>query len=96
MADEQEYKVTSSTFGMKAAANSLANNNATATWSEEDGQNYAQWTNGGTIYKVWLEDSASIEEKLKLVDSYSLAGAAYWKLGFETSNIWDTIIKYIN
>lgn len=96
VADEQEYKVTSSTFGMKAAANSLANNNATATWSEEDGQNYAQWTNGGTIYKVWLEDSASIEEKLKLVDSYSLAGAAYWKLGFETSNIWDTIIKYIN
>ena len=47
-------------------------------------------------YKVWLEDSSSMEERLKLVTGNSLAGAAFWKLGFETSSIWDTVIKYIN
>ena len=81
---------------MSNAAKNLANNNVTAEWSKEYGQNYAEWTVDNSIFKVWLEDSDSIEEKLKLVDSNSLAGAAFWKLGFETSNIWDTIIKYIN
>ena len=33
---------------------------------------------------------------LKLIDENKLAGASFWKLGFETSSIWDTIIKYIN
>ena len=60
------------------------------------GQNYAEWTKDNVIYKVWLEDSSSIEERLKLVTGNSLAGAAFWKLGFETSSIWDTVIKYIN
>lgn len=96
VSDETSYKVTSSVYGMSNAAKNLANNNVTAEWSKEYGQNYAEWTVDNSIFKVWLEDSDSIEEKLKLVDSNSLAGAAFWKLGFETSNIWDTIIKYIN
>jgi hypothetical protein len=25
-----------------------------------------------------------------------LAGAAFWKSGFETSDIWDTVTPYIN
>ena len=48
------------------------------------------------IYKIWLEDAASIEKKLSVVTDNNLAGASFWKLGFETSDIWDTVIKYIN
>ena len=43
-----------------------------------------------------MEDAASIEAKLKVMDSFQLAGAAFWKLGLEQSSVWDTIIKYIN
>lgn len=96
VSDESAYNVSSTAYGMTNAAKVLQNNNATANWSEEAGQNYAEWTNGNSIYKVWLEDSSSLEKKLELVQSNSLAGAAYWKLGFETSDIWDTIIKYVN
>ena len=81
---------------MRAADTLIASNNTTKTWLEDCGQNYAEFTNGNVIYKVWLEDASSAEQRLKLVDENQLAGASFWKLGFETSNIWDTIIKYIN
>lgn len=67
-----------------------------STWSSEAGQDYAEWKDKDTTYKIWLENEKSTEERLKLIDKYSLAGAAYWKLGLEKKEVWDTIIKYIN
>lgn len=93
---DTDYDITSQVYGMRAADTLVASNNATKTWLEDCGQNYAEFTSGNVIYKVWLEDSASAEQRLKLVDENKLAGASFWKLGFETSSIWDTIIKYIN
>lgn len=93
---DTDYDVTSQVYGMRAADTLIASNNATKTWLEDCGQNYAEFTSGNVIYKVWLEDASSAEQRLKLVDENKLAGASFWKLGFETSNIWDTIIKYIN
>jgi len=75
----------------------LANaNGATPVWSDEVGQHYVEYKNGGSIYQIWMEDAASIEAKLKVMDSFKLAGGAFWKLGLEQSAVWDTIIKYIN
>ena len=75
----------------------LANvNGVTPVWSDEFGQNYVEYKNGNSIYKIWMEDAASIEAKLKVMNSYGLAGGAFWKLGLEQSAVWDTIIKYIN
>ena len=93
---DTDYDVSSQIYGMRAADTLIASNNATKTWLSDCGQNYAEFKNGNVIYKVWLEDSASAEERLKLVDENKLAGASFWKLGFETGSIWDTIIKYIN
>ena len=45
---------------------------------------------------MWMEEERSIEEKLKLMKQYELAGAASWKLGFERPGIWDIILKYVN
>ena len=42
------------------------------------------------------EDNTSLENRLKLVDDNKLAGAAFWKLGFENSSVWDTVIKYLD
>ena len=74
----------------------LSVNGVIPVWSEEAGQYYAEYTNGNSIYKIWLEDASSIEAKLKVMDSFKLAGGAFWKLGLEQSSVWDTVIKYIN
>lgn len=75
----------------------LANvNGVTPVWSDEFGQYYVEYKNGGSIYQIWMEDATSIEAKLKVMDSLKLAGGAFWKLGLEQESVWDTIIKYIN
>lgn len=90
------YTVSSQVYGMRSSNNLLADHGVQKQWLADSGQNYAEFESGGVIYKVWLEDAASAEARLQLIDEYKLAGASFWKLGFETSNVWDTIIKYIN
>jgi spore germination protein YaaH len=88
-------EVSSQIYGMRAASDLLNAHGATKTWQDSSGQNYAEFKDGSTLYQVWLEDSASMEARLKKMQENQLAGASFWKLGFETSDIWDTIIKYM-
>ncbi len=90
------YKVTSKAYGMSAAEKLVNSHSAEKVWLDDCGQYYAEYTKDDVIYKVWLEDSSSMEERLKIVNDQQLAGAAFWKLGFEKDSIWDTVIKYIN
>lgn len=91
-----QYSVTSTAYGMDSALSVVNANGAVITWDEESGQNYAEWNADGKTYKIWLEDTASLEKRLELMASSNLAGASFWKLGFENDATWDTIIKYIN
>jgi spore germination protein YaaH len=45
---------------------------------------------------MWLEEEKSIEEKLKVIHQFDIAGIAEWKLGLEKQTIWDVILKYVN
>ncbi len=90
------YEVTSEAVGMDTVQRRIELNDAEQVWSEEEGQYYAEYENEGVTYKVWVEDAASLEEKLKVMKENNLAGVSFWKLGFETDSIWDTIIKYTN
>ncbi len=90
------YDISCYSASMGEQKNLINVNGVTPVWSEEAGQYYAEYTNGNSIYKIWMEDAASIEAKLKVMDSFGLAGGAFWKLGLEQSSVWDTIIKYIN
>ncbi|CUX37016.1 glycosyl hydrolase family 18 protein [Clostridium sp. C105KSO13] len=89
-------KVTSRAVGMDEAKELLGSAGVNAEWDNKTKQNYAQWEADSTIYKIWLEDSESIEEKLKLIKSNKLAGAAEWRLGWENPEIWNLIIQYVN
>ena len=84
--------LTSEAIGMDEAAQDVADSGTEAVWDGSVGQNYATYeTSDGATYQIWLEDAASIAEKVKLIPKYGLAGVAEWKLGFENSNIWQTI-----
>ncbi len=74
----------------------ISTNAAEPVWSDIDGQYYVQYENNGITYKIWVENAASLEEKLKVLQENQLAGGSFWKLGLELPSIWDTIIKYIN
>lgn len=92
-----EMKVTSEALGMEAAMKRVNAVGAEIVWDDVVKQNYAQWEGAdGATYKIWLEDAQSLEAKLQLMKEYNLAGTAAWKLGFETSDIWDLILKYVN
>lgn len=64
------------------------------SWDEDAQMNYLTWTVGKVVHKIWIEDEASLELKLKAVSDSKAAGTAFWKLGLEKQDIWDTIIKY--
>lgn len=99
-AEDEEYYTTytlsSKAYGMTAAANLVKDYNAESVWMEDCGQYYVEFNEGETIVRIWMEDASSLEQRLKVMDENALAGAAFWKLGFETSEIWDTVIKYMN
>lgn len=90
------YDISSKAYGMESSYNIVRANGAEIQWLDDCGQHYAEYKQGDSIFKVWLEDAASTEERLKVMQEHQLAGAGYWKLGFETADIWDVIIKYIN
>lgn len=87
--------ITSSAYGMDDMKAFLERNDVTTAWSEVDGQNYGEFIEDNTTYKVWVEDAASLGKKLEVMEENKLAGAAFWKLGFETDSIWKTIAQYL-
>lgn len=89
-------KFTSAAYGMEEAANVVADAGVQTEWDAAAKQNYAQWEGDGGTYKIWLEDSQSLEEKLKVIKANNLAGVAEWCLGMESSGIWDLILQYVN
>lgn len=95
-AAEYSVKLTSEALGMEAAEQAIADAGAQTTVDEATKQNYAQWEADGATYKIWLEDETALEEKLKLMKEYKLAGTAAWRLGFEKSSVWELILKYVN
>ena len=90
-------KVTSEALCMEEAAQRVSEAGATVIWDDTVKQNYAEWQgDNDSTYRIWLEDASSLEVKLGLMKDNNLAGTAAWKLGFETSDIWDLIQKYVN
>lgn len=95
-AEQYTVNVESIAYGMDDAYAVVRQAGADITWDEETKQNYATWEADGAVYKVWLEDVKSLEPRLQLMKDYKLAGTAAWRLGQESSEIWDLILKYVN
>ncbi|WHH58092.1 glycosyl hydrolase family 18 protein [Petroclostridium sp. X23] len=84
-------KVSSRAISMDTAQKIIKEKNAVVTWDEKSGQNYAEYKEGQAVYRIWLEDAQSINLKSSLVHKYDLAGAAAWRRGFESEDIWKVL-----
>ena len=91
-----EGSVTSEAIGMDEEDVKVQNNNAEKVWNETCKQYYVEFDYDGSTYQMWMEEENSIEEKMKLIKQYDLAGVSSWRLGYERSSIWDVILKYVN
>lgn len=70
--------------------------NASKEWKEDLQQYYIQYEKDGYVYKMWIEDEQSFKRKIDLVQKYNLAGAGYWRKGFENQEIWSVIKNSLN
>ena len=87
---EKDGEITSTIVTMKKI-DSVIPENITKEWNEILKQYYVEYEQDGATYKMWIEDDASIKEKLSLINEYELAGGCYWVKDFETENIWNII-----
>ena len=87
--------LTSEVLGMDGASSFISENGMDVYWDSEAGQNVAMLDGEDGLYSIWVEDEQSIEEKMKLVQEYQLAGVATWKLGFERDSVWPIIAQYL-
>lgn len=90
------YALDTYAYDMEGIEELLAAADGHKVWLEEVGCNYAEFESEDGLCRIWFEDEASMEVKMKLMKQYELSGAAFWRLGQEKSSIWDTIIKYTN
>lgn len=83
--------VKSRALSMAQVKQILKQNDINMSWDEKAGQNFAYYTKGNSVFKIWLEDEKSIQLKAALVKKYNLAGAAAWRKGFEEPEIWEVL-----
>lgn len=83
-------------MSMTESAAILESHGVTPAWDDGAGCNYGEFEMRGSLWKLWLEDEQSLAAKLSIMNSKSLAGAAFWKLGLEDSSVWDDISAYAN
>lgn len=89
-------EVTSESLSMTPASNVFTDNGIEASWNETYGTNYGEFEKDDALYKIWLEDAKSVEEKMKTIYEANVAGIGAWKLGLEKEEIWNIIIRYLN
>lgn len=86
-----EKKVTSKAVSMENVQKILDEKKPDIIWDKDSGQYYAQYKENDIVFKIWIEDAKSINLKSSLVHKYNLAGAAAWRRGFETEDVWVVI-----
>lgn len=94
--DTTGVTVSSSAVDMKVASDYFTNHSIEKVWDDETCQYYGEFTEGGTLHQIWLEDAESIEVKLNVMEANGIAGVAEWRLGYETPDVWEVIGEYLN
>ena len=85
------YNLQVQTLAASDAYASVNANGGSVNWSEEAGQNYAEWKNGSSTVKCWLEDGDSMKARMDVMKANNLAGVAVWQLAYSSEGMWNAI-----
>ena len=86
--------VSSEAVDMKVAAETIEQNKANVVWDEAAGQNLATYEKTNVNYSIWVEDATSMKLRIDESKRNALAGVAFWRLGYETEDIWTYVQEY--
>jgi len=89
--EDGEQEVSSRALYMHQIEQILEERGVEPEMDKDTGQYYAEYEENDKTYRVWLENEASMEQRVELVNEYELAGLAAWRRGFERPEIWDVI-----
>ena len=91
---EQDGSLTNDAYSYSSSWSAVEAAGAEAVWDSELGVYYAEYTSeNGTVW-AWLESAESYTEKLDILSEYDLAGVGFWRLGWETEEIWQITESY--
>lgn len=90
---ENNGKTNSNTLSMIQSYNLIKEKGLVPKWDNVAKQDYIEYSENGSTKKIWIEDRASIDWKISLVNKYNLAGIGTWRKGFETQDVWSVINK---
>ena len=81
--------MTSKTLAMKDEDSLLRRTHAKPVWQPDARQYTLTWRERGILHRVYLEEEKSLSAKVQLLSRYNLAGLAFWRHGFETSDVYE-------
>ncbi len=94
--EEGGQLVKARTLTMAEAERLLAEKKLRRTWLSDAAQYYFEYHAGDRLYRVWQEDARSLAQKAALVSRYDLAGAAFWRRGHETMDVWPVVMAVLD
>lgn len=81
----------SKAVGLGEAMQWVTDNNVELNWNSDLGQYVGSKELNGSLCSIWLEENESMSLKAKLTEELQLAGAAAWKLGLDSPEIWGVL-----
>lgn len=86
-------EVSSKAYSMDYIQQWINERNLTPQYDPTTGQNFVQYKDNDTTYKVWIEDETSLQKRVDLVHHYQLAGIATWSRFFANDQAWIAMNK---
>lgn len=88
---ETSEGLSSKPYGMSSARQLVDQWGITPQLDPISNQYYVETQEGNETHKLWLEDYSSISKRIAIMEKYELAGYGAWKLGLESSDIWEIL-----
>lgn len=71
----------------------IADKGATGVYDSESGQIKYKYVENGYTYVFWAETSSTVMKRIDIAKKYDLAGAAFWRLGYEDASLWTSLLR---
>lgn len=88
------YSLDSVALSMDEVEKLVEKSGVTPEWDKTTGQYYLEIPLEHGKQRIWMEDLNSMEAKLGIVAEYDLAGVAFWRIGMDSSEVWNLVVNY--